>query len=140
MQYRKASSRLRKMWLGFIGRCPNCEEGSMFEGFRRLKPTCSVCGVRFERRDGESLGAMMFMLGFAEIVSVVGFFVVHFLFAPPILAQVMFWISFIVIFCVFFYRNARGLWVTTSYLTGGVYRDDEEPEQKKKIDWTKFNP
>jgi uncharacterized protein (DUF983 family) len=141
MLHRKESSRLKKLWLGLTVRCPNCEEGRMFSGLFKINDTCPVCGVKFERRDGESLGGMTYMLGTAELISIGGFFLIHWLFEPPILPHAIFWVVFIILFCVLLYRNGRGLWVATSYLTGGVYKDGEEPEEKKqKIDWTKFNP
>ncbi|MDX1993221.1 MAG: DUF983 domain-containing protein [bacterium] len=140
MQYRKQSSALKKLWCGVIVRCPNCERGAMFQGLFRMNATCPVCGVRFERRDGESLGGMMFTLGFAEVLSVGGFFLTEALFAPPLLVQLAVWTVFTVAFCVLFYRSGRGLWVSVVYLTGGVYRDDEAPPPKTPpTDWTKLN-
>lgn len=139
MNYRKDSSAVKKILLGMLVRCPNCEQGKMFNGLFQINETCPVCGVRFERRDGESLGGMMFTLGFAELISIGGFFLVDALWSPPMMAQLAFWLAFTVAFCVLFYRNGRGIWVGIVYLTGGVYRDDEAPETKEPIDWTKWN-
>lgn len=139
MEYRKKSSPLKKILLGMSVRCPNCEQGAMFDGLFQMNPTCPVCSVRFERRDGESLGGMMFTLGFAEIITVGGYFLVDALFDPPMVTQLIFWSVFTVLFCVLFYRNGRGIWVGIVYLTGGVYKDDEAPEEEPPTDWTKLD-
>jgi uncharacterized protein (DUF983 family) len=138
MQYHRQSSAVKKLWLALNVRCPNCEQGAMFDGLFRMNPTCPVCEVRFERRDGESLGGMMFTLGLSEILSLGGYFLTQALFAPPIAAQLAFWAAFTVFFCTLFYRNGRGLWIGVVYLTGGVYKDDEQPDQKPPTDWTNF--
>jgi hypothetical protein len=50
-------------------------------------------------------------------------------FNPPLAFQLIFWISFNIVFIVLFYRHARGLWVSIAYLTGGVYPDQDYEQQ-----------
>ena len=43
--------------------CPRCREGkifhgSLFRGFPKMRETCPVCGLKFEREQGYFLGAM----------------------------------------------------------------------------------
>jgi len=43
--------------------CPECREGRIFHesrvpGFSKMRETCAVCGLRFEREEGYFLGAM----------------------------------------------------------------------------------
>ena len=116
---------LRKLWVGFLLRCPNCEQGAMFTGLFTRNEMCPHCGVRFERLSGESVGGMFINLGLAEVLSLVGFFVSQLLLKPPILAQVIFWVSFNILFVVFFYRHSRAMWVAVSYLANGLYTDEE---------------
>lgn len=136
---KRDGSAIKKLANSMLVRCPNCEQGAMFNGLFQMNPTCPVCEVRFERRDGESLGGMMFTLVFVELFSVGGFFLAEALFDPPIIAQLIFWIAFSILFCVLFYRNGRGLWVGVVYLTSGLYKDGEAPE-RQTTDWTQYKP
>ena len=113
----------RKILLGALLRCPNCEKGSMFSGLFTIRDTCPVCGARFERQQGESVGGTVINLVLAEVLSIGGFFVSQALFNPPLAFQLVFWIAFNLIFVVLFYRHARGMWVSVAYLSGDVYPD-----------------
>ena len=121
---------LHKLLTGFRLRCPNCERGRLFPGrfnLFRMEKICPECGVRFERSDGEGIGGMFINLGLAEILAFAGFFTTEAVFHPPLLTQILVWGGFNVIFCLLFYRHARGLWVGVLYLTGSVYTDAEKP-------------
>lgn len=123
MAKRSLGETLHKLWVGLALRCPNCEKGRMFDGLFSMHRECDVCGVRFERREGESVGGMYFNLGLAELIAIPGYFIVNALFQPPFIPHLLFWFVFTVVFCALFYRHARGLWVSISYLTGSVQRD-----------------
>lgn len=120
---------IRKLMVGFMLRCPNCEHGAMFTGLFNMNPVCPHCGVRFERLSGESVGGMFINLGLAEVLSLGGFFISQLLLKPPILAQVIFWVSFNILFVVFFYRHSRAMWVAIAYLANGLYTDEEYVEK-----------
>jgi uncharacterized protein (DUF983 family) len=120
----------RKLLVGLLLRCPNCEQGRIFRGLFKMEATCAVCDVRYERQDGESLGGMLFNLGLAETLSIGGYFVSEALFHPPLAFQLIFWGVFNVMFVVLFYRHARALWVSINYLAGGVYTDEVQEQRK----------
>ncbi len=121
----KWSHILRVLWVGLKLRCPACEQGHTFSGLFKPNKTCSHCGVRFEREDGESVGGMYVNLSIAELTTMGGFFIAHALFQPPMLPHMIFWVTYNIAFCALFYRHSRSLWMAVSYLTGGVYRDGE---------------
>src|SRR5215468_6555266 len=112
-----------KLLLGLRLRCPNCGQGKTFTSLFKAAETCSVCHVRFERQSGESVGGMYINLGIAEILSIGGYFVTQFLFQPPFALEVIFWITFNILFVILFYRHARSLWIAIVYLNGGVQTD-----------------
>jgi uncharacterized protein (DUF983 family) len=114
---------IHKLLVGLFLRCPNCEQGRMFTGLFSIRETCPVCSVRFERLQGESVGGTLVNLVFAELLSVGGFIISEALFHPPLAFQLIFWVAFNILFVVFFYRHARGMWVSIAYLSGGVYPD-----------------
>ncbi len=110
--------------------CPNCGEGRIFTGLFSMNQTCPVCGVRFERESGESVGGMYINLSIAELLTIGGFFLVNTLAHPPFVPHLIFWVVFNVAFVALFYRHARSLWIGTTYLTGGVYKDREGEEEE----------
>ncbi|MBN8619674.1 MAG: DUF983 domain-containing protein [Anaerolineae bacterium] len=116
---------LHKLWVGLRLRCPNCEQGGMFHGLFKMEPTCPHCGVRFERQSGESIGGTLVNLVLAEMFSMGGFIITQVLFQPSWIFQLIFWVSFNILFVILFYRHARSLWVALVYLAGGVYVDPE---------------
>lgn len=121
---------IHKLLVGLLLRCPSCEQGRVFRGLFKMEATCSLCGVRYERQDGESIGGMIFNLGLAEVLSVGGYFVSEALFHPSLAIQLIFWGTFNVLFVVLFYRHSRSLWVSLNYLAGGVYADREQEQRK----------
>lgn len=100
----------------------------MFHHLFEIDATCAVCGVRFERRDGESIGGMAITMGVIPPLSLVGFFAVEFLTPAPLWLNAVLWLVFIVVGCVWIYRHSRAAWVAVSYITGGVYADAPEPD------------
>lgn len=67
-------------------RCPRCATGSLFEGFLKVAPRCTHCGLDLRKADpGDGPAVLvMFLLG-PLAVSVT--MVVEFHFAPPIWQQ-----------------------------------------------------
>ncbi|MBI5667536.1 MAG: DUF983 domain-containing protein [Chloroflexi bacterium] len=120
---------LHKLLLGLFLRCPNCGRGRMFRGLFHMEPTCPYCGVRYERQSGESIGGTLINLCVAEVLSVGGYFISQAIWNPPLEFQLIFWVTFNIVFIVLFYRHARGLWVSIAYLTGGVYPDPDYEQQ-----------
>lgn len=129
MRSRKPSYALHKLRIGLALRCPSCERGRLFESGYRLNKTCPYCEARFERSSGDSIGGVYINVALAEITALVGYFLTEHLFHPPALLQLAFWIVYIVIFALVFYRPARGLWTAVIFLTGGVYADMDVDRQ-----------
>ncbi len=123
------AEQLHKLMVGARLRCPNCEQGRLFAGMFRMRDTCAVCGVRFERSSGESLGGMMVNLVVAELLTVGGFFISYAALGAPedMTPLIVFWLTFDVLFVLAFYRPARGMWVAVTYLTSGLTSDDDAP-------------
>lgn len=125
MHIRKMSTMFRKLSIGLRRRCPECERGQIFASHFQINATCAYCGVRFERSSGDAVGGVYINVAVAEFTAMTGFFLVHTLFHPPMLAQLFIWIPYVLVFSILFYPYARGLWVGVMYLTGGIYRDPD---------------
>ncbi len=120
---------LRVLWVGRSLRCPNCGQGKLFRKGFIMNEVCPYCGVRFERQQGESVGAMYLTEGLASIVSIAGYFIVNALFHPPFVPHVIAWVVLIILVSLWAYRPSRGMWVAITYLTGGVYRDPDYQQE-----------
>lgn len=117
---------IRKILLGLFLRCPNCERGHMFRGLFQIEERCPVCGVCFERAEGESIGGTMLNLSIAEVLTVSGLIVTEGVLHAPLAFELIFWVSFNILFVVLFYRHARAIWVAVNYLTVGLYPDEPQ--------------
>ena len=122
---------LKKLLLGFFLRCPNCEKGHISDGLFSIRKQCEVCHAVFERKSGESTGAMAILMMALPILPLILFFVMYainpewgfgILFGIPVLITI--------VLGIFGYRHIRGLWIAIAYLTGSVYPDDEAPKSE----------
>src|SRR4051812_37543443 len=46
------------LWAMFWHRCPRCHKGHMFRGLFAMNDPCPVCGLLYQREEGDFLGAM----------------------------------------------------------------------------------
>lgn len=103
--------------------CPACQRGHMFRSRFRMNVRCPVCGVIFERDGGEITGGM----AINSLVTCTIVFIGSGLAA--IFTQISLLLLFLgiglfaLVFSVWFYRYARGLWVGIIYLTGSMFED-----------------
>src|SRR6185436_1465151 len=108
---------------GLMLRCPRCQYGSMFKGFK-MYHACPVCALEFERASGEITGGMginTVLTCLLEAGLAVGLVV-----GPqiPIQAQVGLLVGIGIIFPIAFYRSSRGLWASFLFIMGGNSESD----------------
>lgn len=123
MQYKVQSPAIKKLLLGALLRCPNCERGGIVGPWLRMNSICPHCGVRYERSPGESTGAMILVLSGAPILALIAYFILDARLHPPLWIGLGFALALVVALCLLLYWPARGLWIAVSYLGGGVYAD-----------------
>ncbi len=115
------------------GRCPQCDQGHVFDGFLSVRPKCEHCGVVFLRDAGSwTAGPVLsYMVGSvwfvgAAIVAVA---------TGSIFDPGMNWIlsgSTVVVVLVSM-RPSKGLWVGMLHGAGLVYADPD-PEPGEGVD------
>ena len=106
----------------FLGRCPSCGVGSVFQGFYRTRASCAHCDVVFERNAGNWTGPVVLSYGLATVLALVlGFaLVLRFGFAP--------FVPYVLIgascaAALLLHRFVKGWWVWLLWATGLVFAD-----------------
>lgn len=101
-------SRPNPLLAGAAGRCPNCGEGHLFDGFLKVAPACEACGY--------DLGAADSGDGPAVFVTLIGGFIVAFAalfvevaYSPPIWVHLLLWLPATLIVCLGLLRPFKGL-------------------------------
>lgn len=76
-----------------------------------MHESCSVCGIRFEREPGFFLGSIYFNYGLTALIIAIAYPML--LLSRTVEEQKLLWIgaAFTVIFPIWFFRFARGLWL-----------------------------
>ena len=99
---------------GVKGRCPRCGNGNLFEGFLKVKPACSVCGLDNAFADAGDGPAVFVML-------IVGFLIVGLAlwldasFTPPVWVHAIIWLPLTVIVSLVLLRCLKGVMIALQY-------------------------
>ncbi len=99
---------------GLAGRCPNCGEGHLFEGFLTVSPRCEACGydlAKGDSGDGPAVFVIMiagFLVAFAALFTE---FTIH----PPIWVHLVVWLPLTVAVCVGMLRPMKGLMLAAQF-------------------------
>ncbi|PTM39022.1 DUF983 domain-containing protein [Bosea sp. 124] len=99
---------------GLSGRCPRCGEGKLFDGFLKVRPRCSACGLDFSFADSADGPAVFIMLiaGFTVLGAAL---YVEIAYEPPIWLHLVIWLPLAVIVCLALLRPMKGLAVALQY-------------------------
>jgi len=92
-------------------RCPACGQGTMFAGWFRMHPACSLCGRSFDRGPGYLLGSIYFNYGVTALLVVIAYFGLYF--GAEMSGSQILWLltAFSLAFPLWFFRYARSLWI-----------------------------
>ncbi len=100
--------------VGLQGCCPRCGRGKLFDGFLKLKPHCSACGLDYAFADAGDGPAVFVML-------IVGFLIIglalwfNSVFAPPVWLHALIWLPLTVILSLVLLRKLKGIMVALQY-------------------------
>ena len=96
------------MSTGLRGRCPNCGEGTLFDGFLKFARACEGCGESFDLEDAGDGPAVfvIFITGFIIVPLAIAF---QFITDAPYWLTLVIWIPILVIASLALLRPLRGI-------------------------------
>ncbi|HLN64975.1 MAG TPA: DUF983 domain-containing protein [Symbiobacteriaceae bacterium] len=115
-------------WVGLFLRCPACRQGRIYRSFTAMNEECPVCGVVFEREEGDFLGAMVVAYSITSVVIAFGVYVLIVLTDLDAMTHVVIWSVFATLFLVTTYRNMKGIWLGILHVMMGLKRRETRLE------------
>jgi uncharacterized protein (DUF983 family) len=100
---------------GAAGRCPNCGEGQLFDGFLKVASRCEACGydlAKADSGDGPAVFVILiagFLVAFAALFTEVA---VH----PPVWVHLVLWLPATVVVCLVLLRPMKGLMLAAQFM------------------------
>ena len=100
---------------GLLGRCPNCGEGPLFEGFLKVSARCEACGfdlAKADSGDGPAVFVILvagFLVGFAFLITSIA----H----PdmPVWLHLVIWLPLTIVVCLGLLRPFKGVMVALQF-------------------------
>jgi uncharacterized protein (DUF983 family) len=99
---------------GLMGRCPRCGKGKLFEGFIRLRPRCSACGLDYAFADSGD-GPAVFVILIAGFIVVALALIVEFAYQPPFWLHALLWGPLILLVTLAPLRLIKGLLIALQH-------------------------
>ncbi len=99
---------------GFLGRCPRCGKGRLFQGFLTRRPRCESCGLDFSFVDSAD-GPAFFVMFFSGFIVAGSALAVEILYAPPYWVHALLWGPLILITAILPLRPVKGLLIALQY-------------------------
>jgi uncharacterized protein (DUF983 family) len=99
---------------GFLGRCPNCGEGPLFEGFLKVSPRCEACGFDLAKADSGD-GPAVFVTLIAGFIVAFGALFTELAFHPPIWVHLVVWLPATLVICLALLRPTKGLLLAAQF-------------------------
>lgn len=99
------------MMRGMRLQCPRCGRGAIFRGWFAMNSRCAECGRLFDRAPGYLLGSIYFNYGVTALLVVIVYFSLYFSETLTGKQLLVLLTAFSVVFPLWFFRYARGLWI-----------------------------
>ncbi len=100
---------------GAAGRCPNCGEGHLFEGFLKVTPRCEACGFDVARADSGD-GPAVFVILVAGFVVAFGALFTEVALSPPVWVHLILWLPATVLVCLSLLRPMKGAMLAAQFM------------------------
>ena len=99
---------------GLAGRCPNCAEGPLFEGFLKVTPRCEACGFDLAKADSGD-GPAVFVILIAGFLVAFGALITELAVHPPVWVHLILWLPATLILCLLLLRPTKGLLLASQF-------------------------
>ena len=99
---------------GLAGRCPNCGEGPLFEGFLRVSTRCEACGFDLAKADSGD-GPAVFVIIIAGFIAAFGALFTEVANHPPIWLNLLIWMPIALVLCLALLRPTKGLMLAAQF-------------------------
>ncbi len=100
---------------GLSGRCPNCGEGHLFDGFLKVAPVCEACGFDLAKADSGDGPAVFVILIAGFIVAFAALFT-EFTLHPPVWVHLIIWLPATVVVCLGLLRPFKGAMLAAQFM------------------------
>src|SRR6187551_3016697 len=110
---------------GLTGRCPNCGEGHLFDGFLTVSPRCEACGFDLAKADSGD-GPAVFVILIAGFLLAFAALFVEIAWRPPIWLHLVIWIPATLIVSLALLRPLKGIMLASQFMNRAseARRDD----------------
>jgi uncharacterized protein (DUF983 family) len=99
---------------GLRGRCPNCGEGRLFEGFLKVAPRCGSCGYDLAKADSGD-GPAVFVILIAGFFCAFLMLYTELTFAPPIWVHIVIFLPLTLAVCLGLLRPLKGVMLAAQF-------------------------
>jgi uncharacterized protein (DUF983 family) len=100
---------------GAAGRCPNCGEGHLFEGFLKVAPACEACGYDLAKADSGD-GPAVFVILIAGFIVAFGALFTEVAFNPPVWVTLIIWLPATLVISLVLLRPMKGLMLAAQFM------------------------
>lgn len=99
---------------GLLCRCPRCGKGKLFQGYLKVAPACSACGLDLKFADSGD-GPAIFVIFLVAPLIIVLALIVSAVFNPPPYVHLMLWIPATIIFSLLLLPPFKGVLIALQY-------------------------
>lgn len=99
---------------GLLGRCPNCGEGRLFEGFLTVAPSCPACGYDLAKADSGD-GPAVFVILIAGFICAFAALFTEMAFSPPVWVHLVIFLPMTLAVCVGLLRPTKGVLLAAQF-------------------------
>ncbi len=100
---------------GLRGRCPNCGEGPLFDGFLKVAGACEACDYDLAKADSGDGPAVFVILIAGALIAFSALFT-EVAVRPPILVHLIIWLPATLFLCLRLLRPMKGLILAAQFM------------------------
>jgi uncharacterized protein (DUF983 family) len=100
---------------GAAGRCPNCGEGHLFDGFLKVALRCEACGYDLAKADSGD-GPAVFVILIGGFLAAFGALFTELALNPPVWVLLAIWMPATLVICLVLLRPMKGVMLAAQFM------------------------